>query len=143
MGLAQTGVAVDEKGVIALRRLLRHGLGRRIGQLVLGTHHVCLKRKGVGVKQVPGLIRRHTVVGGQLLVVEDLDLQIGGKNVLQRRLDLGKKAGLHRVFFKGVAAMEHQRRILHGDHGDLIEPGPYGGVGQLAAETAEDAVPKV
>jgi len=93
MGLAQTGIAVDEQGVVALRRLLRHGFGGGVGQLVLGPHHIRLKRKGVGVEQVAGLVGGHAVVGGQLLVVEDLHLHVRGEDVLQRRLDLGQEAG--------------------------------------------------
>ena len=143
VGLAQTGVAVDEKGVVALRRLLRHGFGGGVGQLVLGADHIRLKCEGVGVEQVTGPVGRHAVIGGQLLVVEDLDLHVRGEDVLQRRLDLGQEPGLHGILFEGIAAVQHQRRILHGHHGDLVEPGLDGGVGQLAAEPGENAVPQV
>lgn len=143
VGLAQAGIAVDEQGVVALRRLLRHGFCGGVGQLVLGANHIRLEGKGVGVEQIPRPVGRHAVIGGQLLVAEDLDLHIRGEDVLQRRLDLRQEPGLHGIFLKGVAAVEHQRRILHGHHGDLVKPGLDGGVGQLSAETGEYAVPQI
>ena len=143
VGLAQSRLAVNEQGVEALRRLFRHRLGRGVGQLVLGAHHVGLKGEGVGIKQVSRPIRRHAVIGRQLLVAEDLYLQIGGEDVLQRRLDVGEEPGLHRVLLERIAAVQHQRRILHGHHGDLVKPGLDSHVGQLAAETGEDTVPQI
>lgn len=100
MGLAQSGVAVDEQRVEVFRRFIRHGPCRRIGQLVLRPHHIRLEGEGVGIQQGAGLIRGHTVIGSQLLVVEDLHLQIGGEDVLQRRLDVLHETGLDGAFLK-------------------------------------------
>ena len=131
MGLAQSGVAVDEQRVEVFRRLIRHGPCRRIGQLVLRPHHIRLEGEGVGIQQGAGLIRGHTVIGSQLLVVEDLHLQIGGEDVLQRRLDVLHETGLDGAFFEGVAAMQHEGGVLHGDHVYLVEPCADGGLAEL------------
>ena len=131
MGLAQSGVAVDEQRVEVFRRLIRHGPCRRIGQLVLRPHHIRLEGEGVGIQQGTGLIRGHTVIGSQLLVVEDLHLQIGGEDVLQRRLDVLHETGLDGAFFEGVAAMQHEGGVLHGDHVHLVEPCADGGLAEL------------
>ena len=131
MGLAQSGVAVDEQRVEVFRRLIRHGPCRRIGQLVLRPHHIRLEGEGVGIQQGTGLIRGHTVIGSQLLVVEDLHLQIGGEDVLQRRLDVLHETGLDGAFFEGVAAMQHEGGVLHGDHVHLVKPCADGGLAEL------------
>ena len=131
MGLAQSGVAVDEQRVEVFRRFIRHGPCRRIGQLVLRPHHIRLEGEGVGIQQGAGLIRGHTVIGSQLLVVEDLHLQIGGEDVLQRRLDVLHETGLDGAFFEGVAAMQHEGGVLHGDHVHLVEPCADGGLAEL------------
>ena len=127
----QYGVAVDEQRVEVFRRLIRHGPCRRIGQLVLRPHHIRLEGEGVGIQQGTGLIRGHTVIGSQLLVVEDLYLQIGGEDVLQRRLDVLHETGLDGAFFEGVAAMQHEGGVLHGDHVHLVEPCADGGLAEL------------
>jgi len=131
MGLAQSGVTVDEQRVEVFRRLIRHGPCRRIGQLVLRPHHIRLEGEGVGIQQGAGLIRGHAVIGSQLLVVEDLHLQIGGEDVLQRRLDVLHETGLDGAFFEGVAAMQHEGGVLHGDHVHLVEPCADGGLAEL------------
>ena len=74
VGLAQSAVAVDEQGVVVLAGLLRHGLGRGKGQLVLGSHHIRLEGERLGLRQVAGAVGRHAVIGRQLVVVQYLHL---------------------------------------------------------------------
>ena len=83
------------------------------------------------------------MVSRQLLVVQDLHLQIRGEKIPQRRLDVWQEPGLDGAFFKGIAAMEHEGRVLHRYHRYLVEPGVDGGFGQLMAQPLEHAVPQV
>ena len=69
VGLAQAGVAVDEQRVIVCARALGHGVGGGVGQLVAGPHHIVFKGENAGIPHVLRVIRRHAVVGRQLLVV--------------------------------------------------------------------------
>ena len=57
--------------------------------------------------------------------------QIGGEDVLQRRLDVLHETGLDGAFFEGVAAMQHEGGVLHGDHVYLVEPCADGGLAEL------------
>ena len=143
MGLAQAGVAIDKQGVIVLRRLFRHGAGGGIGHLVLGPHHIGAEGKGVGLQKGAGPVRSHPVIGGQLLIVQDLYLQIRGKNILQCGLDVAHKARLNGALLEGVAAMQHKGGVLHGHHLHLVEPGIDGGLGQLGPQPVQYVFPHV
>ena len=143
MGLAQPGITIDKQRVVVLAGLLRHRLGRGEGQLVLGPHHVGLKGERLRLRQVAGPVRCHAVIGRQLLVVQDLHLQISGEQVPQRRFDVGQEPGFDGVLLECVAAVQHEGGILHRHHRHLVEPGVDGGLGQLAAQAFQHAVPQV
>ena len=143
VSLAQSAVAVDEKRVVFLAGLLRHRLGGGEGQLVLRPDHVCLKGEGLGLRQVAGPVRRHAVIGRQLLVVQDLYLQIRGEKIPQCRLDVGQEAGLDGAFLKRVAAVQHEGGVLQRHHVHLVEPGADGDLRQLAAQSGQYAVPYI
>ena len=143
VGLAQTAVAVDEQGIEGAGRFFRHGAGRRVGHLVLGAHHVGFKGECVAFSQRLGMVGPHAVIGRQLLVVQQLHLQIGGEDIPQRLLDLGHEPLFNGVFLEAVAAVQHQRRILHGDHCHLVEPCVDGGVGKLMLQPFQHGFPYV
>ena len=121
MGLAQTGVAVDEQRIVIFTRMLGHGPGRGVGQLVAGAHHIGFKGEGVRIDQRAGMIGRNAVIGGQLLVIQNLHLQIGGKDLTQRLLDIIHEARFNGTLFKRVVAVQHESGILHGHHGNLVK----------------------
>ena len=143
VGLAQSAVAVDEQGVEGTGRLFRHTAGGGVGHLVLRAHHVGLKGEGLAVGQRVGVVGPHAVIGGQLLVVQQLHLQIGGEDIPQRLLDLGYKAFFDGTFLKHVAAVQHQCGILHGHHRNLVKPGVDGGVGELFFQSVKYCFPYV
>ena len=131
MGLAQAGVPVDEQGVIVHARPVGHGVGGSVGQLVAGAHYIGLKGERPGVLQVSRVVGFDAVIGGQLIVVEDLDLKIRGEQIPQGVPDIGQKPGLNGFLLEFVAAVQHESRILHSDHVHLVKPGVDGGGGQL------------
>ena len=144
VGFAQAAVAVDEQGVVALAAgILRHGVGGGIGQLVLGSDDEGLKGEAVAALRVAGMVRPDAVVGGQHVVIQDLHLQVGGEDVLQGRLDVLDELLFDDVLFEGVAAVEHEGRVLHGDHVHLVEPHVDGGLGQLGLQLPHHAFPYV
>ena len=107
MSLAQAAVAVDEEGVELACRLFRHAAGGGVSHLGLGAHHEGLKGEGVVLAGDVGMVGADTVVHAQLLIVQDLHLKVGGKNIPQGFFDLPCKALFNSLFFEGVAAVQH------------------------------------
>ena len=89
------------------------------------------------------MIGANAVIGGQLFIVQQLDLQVTGKNIPQRVLDLRGKALFDGVLLKHVAAVQHQCRILHSHHRYLIKPCVDGSVGQLLPQPVKYGLPYV
>ena len=143
MGLAQSAVAIDEQRVEGAGWLLRHAAGGGVGHLVLRAHHIRLKGKRLAVGQRIGMIRPDPVIGGQLIVIQQLYLKIRGKDIPQRLLDLGREAFFNGALFEYVPTMQHQGRILHGDHGHLVEPGIDGGIGKLFFQPVKHCFPYI
>ena len=141
--LAEAGVAVDKQRVVVLGRALGHGARRGIGELVLRADDVGFKREAVGVCEVARMVGRHAVVGGELLVVKELDLKIRRKNVPQRVFDIAHEAGLDRIFLEAVAAVQNKGGVLHRHHADLVEPGADGRLRQLLCHVVEHILPDV
>ena len=144
VSLPQAAVAVNEEGIVALAAgFLRHGPGGCIGQLVLGPDDKGLEGKAVAALRVAGVVRPDAMIGSQHIVIQDLDLQIGRKDVLQSGLDVLGELFFDDVFFKGVAAVEHEGRVLHGDNVHLVEPHVDGGLRQLGLQLTHHAFPYV
>ena len=143
VGFTQTAVAVNKQGVILLCGIFSNCFCRRVSQFVGRTDNIGLKGEGIRLVQLAGRLRCNTVVGGQLIVVEDLDLQIHRENILQHFLDVLDEQTLDIVLFKIVAAVQHKSGVFHRNDFHFIKPSVYCGVTQLSAQPFQYDLPYI
>ena len=143
VGFTQTAVTVNKQGVILLCGIFSNCFCRRVSQFVGRTYNVGLKGEGIRLVQLAGRFRCDAVVGGQLIVVEDLDLQIHGENILQHFLDVLDEQTLDIVLFKIVAAVQHKSGVFHRNDFHFIKPSVYCGVTQLSAQPFQYDLPYI
>ena len=108
MGLAQARTAIDEQGVVVLARRVGHGAGGGAGQLVGGAYHEGLKGELAAVHDGSGLVFLGVLPCPESLVVKEAHGHIGGKNILQTGLDVGKEAVLDIGALEIVGTVEDQ-----------------------------------
>ena len=143
MGLAKTGVAVDEQGVIHVSRILRHRQRRGVGVLVGGTHHEVVEGEA-------GHLGQRVVIGGlgqiavQLLLARQHgDLELGGEQVAEHGRNIAGKALLDDVPLEVGGGVEHDAVVLQ-LHGRTVgKPGVQRRGGEVLPQHGQNAVPYV
>ena len=144
MGFAKTGIAIDQKGVIILGRMLCHGHGSGVSQLVGGAHHEVLKGKFRVGKAVRLSLRRGPPLELQKPgVVQNSNLEVDGKDIPQGGLDVVQKEGLQVAPFKIAGAVELADAALDIHNAQLIKPGGDGSLGERPPELTQDIFPDV
>ena len=134
MGLAQAGVPVDQQGVVVLSRMLRHGDGGGISQLVGRAHHEGLECELRGSEPLTLAVRAVILELCVIQVVQNLHFKIRGENVVKGGLDVFHEQGLDIAFFKVVGTVEDKRIALDVHRLQFVEPGGNGGLRELALQ---------
>ena len=140
VGLAQAGVAVDEEGIVIFPRLLRHGDGGGVGELVGVADDKAIKGIAGHLGQ-RGILLGFGDVIVQLIPGQNDNVKITGKEIRQRRLDGIAEALKNDVPFEVGRGMQNQTAVLHIHRLTVGEPGGDGGGGQLLRENANDLIP--
>ena len=143
MGFAKTGIAIDQKGVIILGRMLCHGHGSGVGELVGRSHDKGLEGEFSGGKAVGFFLRRAALKLLKTGIIQKLDLKISGEDIVQSGLDVGKKEGFNIALLEFVGTVEEAGIPPDIDDGQLIEPGRDGRFRKSAPELAEDVLPDI
>ena len=143
VGLAQPRVAVDEKGVVVLPRRVRHRPGRTTGQTVGGAHHKGVKGKLPALHQGYGLLLLLALKALKASVVQQVDGDVGGEDVLESRLNVGKEAVLDVGALEGVGTVEVEVVSLQGHYCRFVEPCLDGGLRQILPEPGQDHGPDI
>ena len=141
VGLAKARLPVDKQGIVPVRLPggLRHRLGRGKGELVGGAHHKFVE----GVLLRAGKEALHLSLGqGVLLPLpQELDLKIGGEQLLQRLLDVGEVPGEDNVLLEIRGGIQHQPVLLQGDDLGVVKPGIQSCGCQVGLHKGEDSLP--
>ena len=144
MGFSQAGVPVDEKGVVVLGGVLRHGHGGGVGQLIGGAHYEVVEGEfGVGKAVCLPLRGPAALVFQKARVVENLHLEIRGENVVEGGFDVVEKQGLQVSPFEVAGAVEVTGIALDVHDAKFVEPGGNGGLGERPPKLAQDILPNV
>ena len=143
VGLAQPRVAVDEEGVVVLPRRVRHRPGRRAGQTVGGAHHEGVKGELPALHQGYGLLLLLALKALEAVVVQQVDGNVGGEDVLEPGLDVGQEAVLDVGALEGVGTVEVEVVPLQGHYRRLVEPGFDGGLRQILPEPGQNHGPDI
>ena len=143
MGLSKAGVPVDQQGVVVLGRVLRHGDGGGIGQLVGGAHHEGLKRELRGGESLALAVGTAIVQLRIVQIVQDLHLEICGEDIMEGGFDVFHEQGFDISLFEVVGTVE-EKRIALDVHGlQFVEPGGNGGLRELALQLGKHIVPYI
>lgn len=143
MRLAEAGVAVDEQGVICLAGVLRHGNGRRMGELVARADDEAVERIAVHLRHLFG--RRTLLAVLEQLVVpgEHDELKRAGEQIIQHGADRLFKARLDDAALKIRRGVHDERIIIDLNGGAIGKPGIDRGLGQLLREAVHDNGPDI
>ena len=143
VGLTQTGVTVDQQGVVVLGGMLRDRLGGGVGQLVGRAHHEGLERELVRRKTVVLLFGGTAVECGKTGVVQNLDLKIRGEDIVQDRFDILLEQGFDIALFKIVGAVQDECVALDVHSRKFVEPGGNGSFRQIALQLDQYILPDI
>ena len=128
MGLAQARVPVDQQGVVVLGRVLRHGHGGGVGQLVGGAHHEGIKGELRGGKAVALAVGLAAAELREVRIVQDLHFKVRGEDIVEGGFDVFHEQGFDVSLLEIVGAVE-QKGIAPDIHRlQLVEPGGDGGL---------------
>ena len=107
MGLAQAGVPVDQQGVVVLSRMLRHGDGGGISQLVGRAHHEGLECELRGSEPLTLAVRAVILELCVIQVVQNLHFKIRGENVVKGGLDV-----FHEPWYDSLVSQKYKKALL-------------------------------
>ena len=157
VGLAETGVAVDEQRVVRAAGCLGDGDGGGMRKAVAVADHEGLE--GVALVQPRrwssgrAATHRHQPVCRTLLGVIGHEIRIRGRSYDDRELDRTVQRGRHAVDHKWpelaveqlmndlVGCAEEHRAVEHADGADPADPRPIGG-GQAVTDRSFSGVPR-
>ena len=144
MGFSQTRVPVDEKGVVVLGRVLRHGHGGGVGQLVGWAHNKIPEGKlRVGKAVRLALGRGPPLEFQEPGVVENLHLKVGGKDIPKGGLDVVQKQGFQVPPFEIAGAVQVAGIAPDVHDAQLVEPGGDGGLGERTPQLVKNVFPNI
>ena len=141
VGLAQTGLPIDEQGVIALARVVGHRPGGGVGKFVGGAHHEALEGVLLGAGEEIVLLRLAVLV--QLPLGEHHHVHVAGEQLPQGGLDLPHVAGGDDVPLEAGGRVEDETVVLQGDSGGVVKPGVDGGGGHIRLHQSDDLGPDI
>ena len=125
MGLAHTGGAVDEEGIVDVAGGICNGDGGAVGEAVAGTHDEILKGE-LGGKLQGAVFLAAGAVLGKLLVVEDDDLGVGIEDLLEGVLDIFGAAAGDDLPAEIRGGIEDQMLVVELHHLGVVEPARHG-----------------
>ena len=144
MGFAQSGITVDQKGVVILGGMLCNGHRSGVSELVGGADYKGLEGKFGGCEPVRLPLGRSAALKfNQAVVVEDFDLEIHGENVMERVFDVAEKEGFNVSLFEVVGTVEKAGVSPDIDNRQFVEPGGDGGFGESPPKLPEDVFPDI
>ena len=139
---AEPGVAVNEKRVIELAGVFRHGDGRGVGVFVRRSHDEVIECEACDLRE--RIVRfRFGDVAVQLVPGEDRQLELGGEKVAERIDDRLGKAGLDNVALELRGCVDDEPVIHDLDRRAVVKPGVQRRGGQILPENGKNAVPYV
>ena len=142
VGLAQTGLPIDEQGVIALARVVGHRPGGGVGKFVGGAHHEALEGVLLGAGEEVVFFRLLLILI-QFSLGKNSHLHITGEQVPQGGLDFGDIAGGDDVPLEAGGRVEDEAVVLQGDGGGVVEPGIDGGGSHIGLHQSDDLGPDI
>ena len=141
--LAEAGVAVDQKRVICLAGILRHGDGRRVGELVARADDEAVERIAVHLRHLLGR-RALLAILEQLIVPGEHDkLKRAGEQIIQHGADRLFKARLNDAALKIRRGVHDERIIIDLNGGTIGKPGIDRRLGQLLREAVHHDGPDI
>lgn len=145
MGLAQTGLPVEEQGVVALPRVLGHRQGRVVGEAVGGAHNKAVEGILLAAHEDVliggGLRSGGGAVSAGLLRAQDRHVNVRGEQILQDLHDIGAEALVDHLRLKVRGAGEDQLVQLEVQGLQFAEPGFESDIGELFLQDRCDAQP--
>ena len=142
MRLAEPGVAVNEKRVIKLAGVFRHGDGCGVGVFVRGTHDEVIEREAGDLRERI-VCFRFGDVAVELVPCEDRQLELGGEKVAERVDDRLREAGLDNVALELRGGVNDEPVIDDLDRRTVVKPGVQRRGGQILPENGKNTVPYV
>ena len=143
MSLAQTGIAVDQQGVVVLGGMLRHRHRGGVGQLIAGTYHEGLKREILVGEAIAVFLGRTALKFQKSRFVQDLHFKLHGEEILKGGFDVFDKQGFDVSFFKVVGTVQIEGIFPDVHRRQFIEPGGDGRLREILLELLEDVGPHI
>ena len=143
VGLAQTGIAVDQQGVVVLGGMLRHRHRGGVGQLIAGTYHEGLKREILVGEAITVFLGRAALKFQKSRFIQDLHFKLHGEEILKGGFDVFDKQGFDVSFFKVVGTVQIEGIFPDVHRRQFIEPGGDGRLRKILLELLEDVGPHI
>ena len=131
MGLAKAGVPVNKQGVVFGGGILGDRQGGGIGDPVGGSHHEFIEGELIAPQEFLAQGGLAIDPPGQLLVPDDLNVEIGGEDLLQGVLYQVQVAGHDDILTEFRGGMQNEAVIQQLHHLAVAEPGADRGGGQV------------
>ena len=138
----EAGIAVDEKGIVGLARILRHGDGGGVGEAVGVADDEVVKGVARHLGQGVGAV---SLAGGFKVVIvgQDQHLKIRSEEIIKRGLDPVAEALLDDLLLELTAGFQHKAAVVQ-LHGHAVEkPGLHRRRRELLRQDVQHLLPYI